>query len=242
MKQCPKCQNFYPDQDDFCPEDGNVLAASGDAGNRVVVSWDERPAEPAPTQFIPPQQVSHSIPQQGGGNNGILYALIGALVAVVIIGGIYILNSGSSNEAKWSNSSAASTPAPNQNQAAKPANAAVPANKNVSVANSSSSSKSLERTFRSTFDGTLDGHSIQMELERDGRSLEGKVSPTRRNAADIYLDGTIEDDGTFVLDEKSDTGVVTGIYRGRLDADGSMSGTWTKPNGDRACSFSLSKQ
>lgn len=243
MKQCSNCKKFYQDDDDFCPEDGSPLGASGNAENRVVVSWDERPTEPAPRPFVPPP-LPHPVPQQGGGNNAILYALIGALVAVVVIGGIYILNSGP-DKTTWSNTSSASTPGANQSPAVKPANTATPLQNKIPVAtntNSSGSSAKLDRSFRGTFDGTLDGHSIQMQIERDGRSLGGKVTPTRRDAAEIYLDGTIEDDGSFVMDEKSDTGVVTGIYRGRIDADGGMSGTWTKPNGDRACSFSLRKQ
>lgn len=80
-----------------------------------------------------------------------------------------------------------------------------------------------------------------MDLERSGRVLSGEVKPGGRSA-DIFVEGYVNDDGTFQMDEKSDIGVVTGVYYGKLNSDGTITGTWSKPGGDKTRSLFLRRQ
>jgi len=104
--------------------------------------------------------------------------------------------------------------------------------------NTRKSDTSLTRNFTRTYSGTADNDGISMQLRRSGSSLSGKVF-SRRSVTDISVSGSISDDGYFEMNEHSDIGEQTGIYSGRISDDGTMSGTWTKPDGSKSRRFFL---
>lgn len=79
-KTCPKCGEVYSDDNDFCPEDGARLVG-GPSGSQ-------------PTEFFPTPVPTPIPPQAPSGPGSWIYVLVGALGAIVIVGGIYIFTSG----------------------------------------------------------------------------------------------------------------------------------------------------
>lgn len=260
MKHCPLCQSVYPVDDVFCPNDGSALVEQEPQGqSRVVVSWDDKPE--IPTQYVSiPQQTPSPIPPPN--NPGWLYALVGVLIAVIVMGMGFFVFVGSRNDdgemvnVNRSNTvtsayngvpytgmqGAANRMANAANAARTPANAmamAPPAN--APASNIARPGAPIERRFSSTFAGTVDNDGIEMYLTRNGSQLSGTVRPYGRRA-DIYVEGYIENDGSFAMDEKSDIGVVTGVYRGRFNSDGTVNGVWSKPSGDKTRPLFLRRQ
>ncbi|GEM_PF-6434215 len=263
MKRCSQCGSFSDDDNLYCVNDGAVLIEVGAAGGeRVVVDWDDR-ADEVPTQFVavpksPPQDVTTD-------NSKFLYGLIGALFAVVVVMGFYLIYTVSRGDQSSASSPTQGTPAPsvtpdpnnigaanfsansvrpatnapaNTMAAARNTVANVPANAATTAANTSGS---LSRRFERTYSGTVGDNGVEMNIERKGNYVGGRVRPYG-SYADIYLDGSIDNNGDFVMDEKSDIGVVTGVYRGRVNQDGTITGTWSKPGGDRTRNIYLRRQ
>ena len=265
----PQCNQTFDDATDFCVDDGTRLVTTGNQNqSRVVVSWDDQSSiGEIPTQYVSiPQQPA--TPQTTPSNPNWLYAVIGGLVAVVIMGGAYLLLVGSREkdiEKTRLENSAPTTNAASSNVvngmlnniganrngfATNSASANAPANvlanspfmpANAPAANANRGNSPVEKRFRRTFYGTVDNDGIEMYLERNGSSLTGKVHPNHRNAV-IYVEGYVENDGSFQMDEKSDIGVVTGVYRGRFNSDGTVNGTWSKPGGEKARPLFLRRQ
>lgn len=249
MKHCPQCQRLYDDETVFCVEDGSSLVLQAEADpNRFVVSLGKaESSEEIQTRYvrIPTQQ---PIPVRVPENQNWLYGVIGGLAAIVIMGGIYLLLmvSGEKDRANARVETPAATANATSNNVSNaptlesgrnyfPANIATNTPRpavNVPPTNAMYQNPTSESRFRRMYAGTVDNNGISMDLERNGSSLTGKVRPNGRYA-DIYVSGNIGDDGSFQMDEKSDIGVVTGIYRGRLNGDGTMTGTWSKPGGDK---------
>lgn len=98
--------------------------------------------------------------------------------------------------------------------------------------NSSSNYFPLTRNFNRTYRGTADNDGITMQLKRSGSLLSGRVF-SRRSATEISVSGNIDGDGYFEMSEYSDIGVTTGVYQGRVNTDGTLTGTWTKPDGSK---------
>jgi hypothetical protein len=271
MRKCPQCGQRYGDDSIFCVSDGASLADS-ESNHRVVVSLDDPKSNEVPTQYVP--AVQHAQPVTN--NSGILYVTIGALIAIIAIGGSYILlrgpeeivsaptaitNSGNAasptpdlnTNGLFTGGVSNSTPAPTDriasntavanafNAAAAAANAAAESAAAWANRVADNSAARPSRRFRRTYAGTVDDDSIEMFLEKNGSSLTGRVAPGGRQA-EIYLEGYVRDDGTFEMDEKSDIGVVTGVYRGRLNGNSTITGTWSKPDGAKTRSMYLRSQ
>lgn len=95
MKRCPRCNQTFDDATDFCVDDGALLepVSTGEKSpSRIVVSLEEQQLSgETPTQHTHtsiPQQASN--PQTTPNNSNLLYAVIGGLVAVILIGGAYL--------------------------------------------------------------------------------------------------------------------------------------------------------
>ena len=103
----------------------------------------------------------------------------------------------------------------------------------------STTSTTTSTTSSNNYRGTIGAKSvsISMTLTREGSSFTGKASTNQTD----FLRGTIENNGNFVLNAYSSDNIQTGIYRGRINSDGSISGTWTNPNGGQGASFYLTK-
>lgn len=252
MKQCPTCNLIYHADDVFCPNDGSVLVQQ----NRVIVSLeDDQPEILTQHVSVPRQAPAQSSP-------GWLYALLGGLVAIILMGGAYIFvilpreraeeKAGVDTTSNPANSSVVSSPiatepikpAPNAVMPAynsmKPVNIAPAAN--VAPAyNAASAAPQIKQRFTQTYSGTVGGDGIEMDLVRNRSSLSGKVRP-RGRYADIYVEGYVDKDGSFSMDEKSDIGLITGIYTGQFNSDGSVSGVWSKPDGGKTRTFYLRRR
>lgn len=196
-----------------------------------------------PTTTVKPKSSASGLTAAGI----ILILIIACCVCFNVQSGKNSSNSlSSTTNSKYSSSSPPSytgtpysgTPYSNKANNSYSANANKPMNSNVSNMTSNSSS-SLTRSFNRTYKGTINyGNEIEMRLERSGSSLSGTVSPKYRYA-DITVSGTIDDNGEFELDEYDDQGNQTGIYRGRIRTDGTISGTWSKPDGSKSRPLSL---
>lgn len=91
MKQCSQCHQLYDEDSEFCVSDGSLLVSTSEKNqSRVVVSWDDQQLSgETPTQHVSiPQQASNL--QTTPNNSNLLYAVIGGLVAVILIGGAYL--------------------------------------------------------------------------------------------------------------------------------------------------------
>lgn len=77
--------------------------------------------------------------------------------------------------------------------------------------------------------GTMGGQQVHMKLEKRGSRITGFAQTSKFDS----LVGTVDNDGNFRLEGRpSGSDNVTGIYRGRLHRDGTISGAyWTYPNG-----------
>lgn len=257
MKFCPVCNSEYPADDDFCPVDGSQLALkqAGDPG-RVVVSWDANPPDEVPTRYVPvPPQPGQA--QAAPDNSKWLYALVGGLTAIVLMGGLYIFMTGQREKPPEGNgfqssSSAVNTPGnknTGDNRVQTSVDIGAVTNADVTTSNKPAPNTNtgppspLQRKFERSYAGDLYTNYIEMNLRRDSGSLSGEVVFSNGKRTYLRLDGNIENDGTFKMNELSDTGALTGIYRGKFNSDGSMvTGTWTDKWDETPRSFSLRRQ
>ena len=96
MKHCQQCHQLYDEDSEFCVSDGSSLVSAGEKSqSRVVVSLDDQQlGGETPTQYVSiPQKAPN--PQTTPNNSNLLYAVIGGLVAVILMGGAYLLLVGS---------------------------------------------------------------------------------------------------------------------------------------------------
>ncbi len=109
----------------------------------------------------------------------------------------------------------------------------------IMKSNNSTTSTTGSTSITSNYRGTIGAKSvsISMTLTREGSSLKGTASTSKTD----FLRGTVENNGDFVLNAYSADNIQTGIYRGRINSDGSIGGTWTNPNGGQGTPFYLNK-
>jgi hypothetical protein len=95
--------------------------------------------------------------------------------------------------------------------------------------------KSPENTiFTKNFSGYVNNTYVDVEITRDGNTLTGTIDESGRR---IQIEGTVDDDDNFKLDELDDYGEKTGIYRGKFNSQNEMKGNWSLPNGAKPRSF-----
>jgi len=89
-----------------------------------------------------------------------------------------------------------------------------------------------------TLEGEIAHHLyIVMRLRREGSNLSGSYYYVRIGR-DIRLSGTIDDEGSVILEEFVN-GEKTGTFRGRFVSNERMEGTWSKPGSRRSRDFFL---
>lgn len=86
---------------------------------------------------------------------------------------------------------------------------------------------------------------LKMKLVRDGSALTGNYF-YQKVGTKINLKGTVDNDGTLMLEEFDPSGKSTGVFRGlwKTNEDGliSLVGNWTKPNSDKKTAFSIHEE
>lgn len=97
---------------------------------------------------------------------------------------------------------------------------------------------SLANVFDRSYRGTIGSQSFSLSLVRNGNDLTGQASTTKSMDT---LKGTIDASGRFEMKGYENGDRFTGIYKGVILSNGSVNGTWTKPNGARETSFSVSQ-
>jgi hypothetical protein len=251
MNKCPQCNQIYINDDVFCVNDGTTLMPYFDGGKSspaFSVSIE------VPTQVVarPPQ----TIPPKSSDASKWLYLVIGAMSAIILGMGVVFFLSLNPKEketanianpteetSKYENVSSSNKNTPkitNEPTAPKPEKTQKTniANTITNESNTKSADSFLSKNFNRTYEGTVNYDEIEMRIRRSGSSLNGKVIPKYRSA-DISVNGSVSDDGSFEMHEYSDIGVVTGVYRGQINGDGTMDGTWSKPDGSKPRPFFL---
>jgi hypothetical protein len=254
MKKCPNCSQIYPVAENFCADDGAVLIFERDLD---YIPVGQNFSGEVPTQVVsrPSPLVTPNViiaPNAPPDNSKLLYAVIVGLVAVILAMGAGFLmwrepsqperaaNSQKSASNQKSEDEAKSNQSNKSEKSFAPANVAKPISKpadNKPADNRAPDNKApasiSSRRFQRNYQGTVDNDGIAMYLTRNGSSLNGKVY-SRNSSTEITVEGYIDEDGYFEMEEMSDIGVVTGIYRGHLESDNTINGTWSKPNGDKS--------
>lgn len=105
--------------------------------------------------------------------------------------------------------------------------------------NTSDSEDELPNYFERTYRGRIGKFSLTIELKKDGNKLTGKASTSSNTD---YLYGDINNSGSFTLEGHEGDIRQTGIYKGRINSDGSISGNWTKMNGRGKTYFSATQK
>lgn len=110
---------------------------------------------------------------------------------------------------------------------------------------------SLPATFSTLLVGTLgDKYDIHMKVTRNADKLLGQyfyeqVRETTGYEQYLYLDGTIDNTGNAVLNERDTENKQTGTFKGTIASNGTIlkyTGTWTNGDGTQSLPFSLSQQ
>lgn len=96
------------------------------------------------------------------------------------------------------------------------------------------------------FSGSIGESRIQMTLQKKGEALSGTYF-YEKVGKDLTVSGTIEEDNTFTLVEKSPAGVKTGEFNGTWNkAEGedgiTVNGSWKNPAGTKTLDFYLIEQ
>jgi hypothetical protein len=226
---CAKCGTANNADSIFCKGCGAGIFGAGASGapghpHPEIVTQarlSDGPAPPFPTPeygdtvafqpqvFTPPTDTG-SRPRVSN-NNGIIVALAGACVVLVVT--LFALFGWGGGSGPGTNKNASPTPVP------KP---------------------TLEKSFDYVYSGNyvVTGISLTMTLKRSGDSLTGTAStPTKTDT----VEGKIDDNGAFKLSGWENGTRYTGIYSGNISADGKITGQWTKTDGSAATAFSLSR-
>lgn len=259
MNVCPQCSKAYDEENIYCLDDGNALILDGPELETVInqkfgftfqadpveasdACWscgnpnktssrfckkcgksvgepagqfgfaDYGQAQPAPTvTFQPPRsgEVSSTSSQSFSYKNLVIGVL--ACAAVFVLALVYIISNSSSSTTS-SNKAVGNT-----------------ANSSSSETNSNGSARS--ETFDRTYSGTIGTRNpmvLTMSLKRESNILSGRADT--RGSWD-RLSGSIQNDGSFFLNGNERDGPLTGTYTGRINDDGSITGTYRQTNG-----------
>lgn len=264
MKKCPNCQQAFNADEIFCVADGTplVFAQAENEPSRFYVSLEEPPPPIAPPVINYP--LPQTPPGSADSSKQVYQLAIGGMLAIMLAmtAGFFVLTRKSEKDSSQFLSQTANTASPSPTAATNqssdtPANLSAktgkretkantgaanypagnyPAGNSYTSANTAPGGFRLTRNFVRTFSGAADSDNLSMRLERSGTSLSGRVF-SRRSATEITVSGTIDNSGYFQMSEYSDIGVMTGSYGGRISPDGTMTGTWTKPDGTKPRSF-----
>ena len=95
--------------------------------------------------------------------------------------------------------------------------------------------------FKKNFEGSINNkYPITMTLTKTGKVLSGSYAYASMGNS-FNLAGTIEENGTIVLNEYSASNVLQGTFNGTYRPEG-ISGTWKKPTSDKLMPFLLTEK
>ena len=109
----------------------------------------------------------------------------------------------------------------------------------TSSTSTSNVNPNLPTTFQRNYEGMINDQTFSISLVRNGSNLTGQASTSRKTDT---LSGTIDATGQFAMNGFENGKHFTGIYRGSIYGNGTIDGSWTKPDGTRGTSFSVSQK
>lgn len=89
----------------------------------------------------------------------------------------------------------------------------------------------LPPSFTRAYEGEIDARlPVRLVLTKNGQQLTGSYVYTRVGKP-LKLQGTVNGEGAFTLDEFDPTGKKTGSFKGEFDAPTRLGGSWSGPKG-----------
>lgn len=97
-------------------------------------------------------------------------------------------------------------------------------------------SPALPSSFQHSYQGRyVTGVPLSLNLSSSGSSLRGTASTGKKRDE---LQGTINQmDGSFRLNGRENGQELTGVYTGKINPNGTINGSWSKPNGTQRTTF-----
>lgn len=129
----------------------------------------------------------------------------------------------------------------NSSSTVSPSNKATGNSANTSSSETKSNSFTRNETFDRTYTGTIGKKNpmvLTMALKRENNILSGRADTP---GSWDRLSGSIQNDGSFFLNGNERDGPLTGTYTGRINDDGSITGTYRQTNG-KSSDFSASQK
>ena len=114
-----------------------------------------------------------------------------------------------------------------------------PSTAGTSNSSTSNVSPNPPATFQRNYEGTIGNQNFSIYIVRDGSNLSGQASTSRKTDT---LSGTIDANGQFAMNGFENGKRFTGIYKGNIYDNGTIDGSWTKPDGTKETSFSVSQK
>lgn len=106
---------------------------------------------------------------------------------------------------------------------------------------SSDSNNTVIDDFHKKWKGTIGKYRVTLELSKTDSLLSGTYCYNEVGLP-ISLTGTIKPNGTFSLNEKDESGAVTGIFNGKFSASRELKGTWTNSKNKKTLEFVLTEE
>jgi hypothetical protein len=109
----------------------------------------------------------------------------------------------------------------------------------ITSCKNSEKQKEISIDFVKTLEGKIsDQFQIIMKLTSENGNINGNYF-YKKVGGNIKLKGEIKKNGAIILNEFDEVGNQTGIFKGTIDENSKIVGTWSKPNGEKEMSFIL---
>ena len=221
--KCNECGREISDKAEICPHCGTPNVVKGEPLNEQTQVNNQQPQpqyqqpqqqyQQPQQQYHQPQQPYYPPPQQGGSNNGLLYAIIGLLAAGLIGLGAYVFLSQQKDEPAQD---AGKEVTKVETKAEEKAEEKAPEVEKVIVAEPA---RKPDNNPQGHFalDGSISKYGCHIDLDLNGTEATGSyyyTSQGRNNR--LYLTGEVH--GKHVeLYEYNDDGEQTGYFNGTFD-------------------------
>lgn len=239
---CSGCGTIYPEDGEFCIECGQKREMSDSVNNPINVL---PPPPPIPGQvssdstefdtvFTPAIPKIDNPTKPKNKQMPVIMGIVGCVVLLFIIIGV-VKSSKSNSDSEYSNINT-SEYSPNSSDLSN--SYANDSNMDSYDSNSNMGSSSLPTYFEKTYRGNISGKSFSMTLKREGDELSGTASTYKSDT----VSGKISDYGDFELDGYEDGYTLTGKYKGSINSEGTITGNWTTPSGNKSTPFNLKEE
>lgn len=229
---CVGCGHANRSQSKFCKKCGAAIGVS--AANDSTVQYQggfagAAPMHPAPNETVTFQPPAFNTPTAvtattAGSNRTVFIAAgIGGVLVLVLVVFMTMGDASTSNGAARSENRNAALSNRDSGGTTTAANTA---------------SQNLPLSFERSYEGQIGGKFLRLILKRENEKLTGSATTTRNDS----LYGDIDDNGAFRLDAYENDQKRTGIFAGTIKLDGTVTGTWTTPEGAKPRSFSLTER